>query len=65
MTVFLEEKGSLSSIFLRQGLYVAQAGLELEILMSQPPRRWDYRHVPPYLASICSFWRKCPSNTQG
>jgi hypothetical protein len=28
----------------RQGIYVAQAGLKLTILLPLPPQRWDYRH---------------------
>jgi hypothetical protein len=28
---------------------VVQAGLELLILLLQPPEYWDYRHVPPLL----------------
>jgi hypothetical protein len=31
-------------------MYVAQTGLELEILLSQDPDCWDYRHVPQLLA---------------
>jgi hypothetical protein len=27
--------------------YKAQVGLELVILLSQPPEYWDYRHVLP------------------
>jgi hypothetical protein len=30
--------------------YVAQAGLELMILLHQPLECWDYRCVPPHLA---------------
>jgi hypothetical protein len=29
------------------GTHVAQTGLELEILLPQPPECWDYRYVPP------------------
>jgi hypothetical protein len=29
--------------------FVAQAGLKLEILTSQSPEFWDYRHVSPYM----------------
>jgi hypothetical protein len=33
---------------LRQDLnYIAQAGLELSILLPQPPQYWDYRRAPP------------------
>jgi hypothetical protein len=31
--------------------YVAQSGLELTILLPQPPKCWNYRHVPPCLAN--------------
>jgi hypothetical protein len=30
--------------------YMAQARLELEILLPQPPEYWDYRCVPSYPA---------------
>jgi hypothetical protein len=33
-------------LFETGSLYVAQAGLELEILLPQPPKRWDERYVP-------------------
>lgn len=32
--------------------FVAQAGLELTILLPQPPKRWGHRHTPPHLDSI-------------
>jgi hypothetical protein len=32
--------------------YVAQAGLELLILLSQLPKCWDYRCVPAYLVNV-------------
>jgi hypothetical protein len=35
--------------------YVAQAGLQLAVLLPQPPKFWDYRHVPPCLAMLLSF----------
>lgn len=31
-------------------LLVAQVALKLEIFLSQSPKCWEYRHVPPYLA---------------
>jgi hypothetical protein len=34
---------------------VAQAGLELEILLPQPLKGWDYRCAPPFLASTISL----------
>jgi hypothetical protein len=33
---------------------VVQAGLKLAILLSQPPACWDYRAVPPGLATVSS-----------
>jgi hypothetical protein len=36
-----------SGIFETSSHSVAQADLELTILLSQPPKRWDYRCVPP------------------
>jgi hypothetical protein len=32
--------------------WVAQAGLEVKILLPQIPECWDYRHVPPYLVEM-------------
>jgi hypothetical protein len=29
---------------------VTQGGLELTILLPQPPEHWDYKHKPPHLA---------------
>jgi hypothetical protein len=31
--------------------YIAQPGLELTILLPQPPKCWDYRHAPTHVAS--------------
>jgi hypothetical protein len=37
--------------FLETGsLYIAQAGLELMILLPHPAKCWDYGHAPPCLA---------------
>lgn len=33
--------------------YVAQAGVELKILLHRPPQCWDFRPVPPHLAKLC------------
>jgi hypothetical protein len=35
--------------------YVAEAGLELVILLPQPIKCWDYRHEIPYPASSNSL----------
>jgi hypothetical protein len=35
--------------------YVAQAGLEIKILLLHPPKSRDYRHVPPSLAIFLYF----------
>jgi hypothetical protein len=29
---------------------IAQASLELQTFLPQPPKCWDYRHVPPHPA---------------
>lgn len=34
---------------------VAQAGLEFEILLSQPPEPWKYRCASPQPAQYCRF----------
>jgi hypothetical protein len=36
--------------------YVGQTGLKLVILLSQPPKCWDYRCVPPYQAGHRFLW---------
>ena len=44
-----------SSFILKQGLIklgrakVPEAGCEPAILLSQPPKYWDYKHAPPCL----------------
>jgi hypothetical protein len=35
--------------------YVAQAGLEFEIFLPQPPEYWDYSHATPSLTFTESF----------
>lgn len=36
---------------------VDQASLDLAILLPQPPRFWDYRHVSPTPSSSLYFWQ--------
>jgi hypothetical protein len=38
--------------------YVAQAGLELSILLSQPAKGWDYRQAPTVGFLIISFEKR-------
>jgi hypothetical protein len=40
-------------VFETRTCYIAQAGLELVILLPQPPEYWDYGDAPP-----------CPAKTQ-
>jgi hypothetical protein len=35
--------------------YVTQPGLELPIVLPQPPECWDYRRAPPHLAYTLTF----------
>ena len=35
--------------------YIAEAGFEPVILLSQLPKYWDYRHAPPLLALFLFF----------
>lgn len=37
-----------------------QAGLNFTILLPQPSKYWDYRHVPPGPALLPIFTRKSP-----
>jgi hypothetical protein len=37
--------------------HVAQTGLELLVLLLQPPEYWDYRCTPPYPA-LCTVDKK-------
>jgi hypothetical protein len=41
---------------------VAQAGVELKILLSQPPECWDYKHAPKCLAEL-PIWEVSPSDS--
>jgi hypothetical protein len=48
---------------------VAKAGLELVILLPQPPECWDYRCAPPHPENFCFLpctvvilWFSCPQN---
>jgi hypothetical protein len=36
-------------VFVIESCWEAQAGLELTVLLPLPPKRWDYRDVPPLL----------------
>jgi hypothetical protein len=36
--------------------YVVQAGLELTILLPQPPEWWDYRYVPGSQLLNLTLW---------
>jgi hypothetical protein len=42
--------GSLFCLFWAGSYYITQAGLEFAILLPQPPKCCDYRHVPSCLA---------------
>jgi hypothetical protein len=50
-----ETRGAFGGLFLFLfGIgshYLAQAGLELMILLPQPPKCWDGRHTPPHLVT--------------
>jgi hypothetical protein len=39
--------------------YVAESGLELEVLLPQPPECWGYRNAPSLLASCYNLWCFC------
>lgn len=41
-------KSKLFIFFFEMVLYLAQAGLEVSILLPQPLKYRDYRYVPPY-----------------
>jgi hypothetical protein len=53
---FFSDRVSLCSLGLPQTCNVDQAGLEFEILLPQPPKCWDCRHVPPCLALWGGDW---------
>jgi hypothetical protein len=42
-------------LFLKQGLTLAQAELELMIILPLPPKCWDYRHDQLSVTSIQRF----------
>jgi hypothetical protein len=44
-----------------QPTHVSQAGLELEILLPQPPKCWNYSWVPSHLALLLSLSIPCSS----
>lgn len=37
------------------GLNIAQVGLELLVLLSLPPKYWDYKHVAPLMVLTQNF----------
>jgi hypothetical protein len=44
--IWMKTCSKLPFICLTGSLYTAQADLELSILLSQPPKCWDYKHAP-------------------
>jgi hypothetical protein len=44
------ERTLVGGVFETRFCYVAQAVLELKILLPQLPKCWDYRRVPPHPA---------------
>jgi hypothetical protein len=45
-----------SSFFETGSRYVAQAGLELLIILPQSPACWDYGRIPPFEELFCKFY---------
>jgi hypothetical protein len=45
-----EHEVSILKKKIRVSRYIVQIGLKLSILLPQPSKCWDYRHVPPLLA---------------
>jgi hypothetical protein len=50
-----KERERWGLLFETSSCYIAQGGLKLVSLLSQPLRCWDYRHVAPHLASFVLF----------
>lgn len=43
------------SLFEAGSYYIGQASLDFEILLSQPPEFWEYRHVSPLPSCLQQF----------
>jgi hypothetical protein len=42
----------LFELFFFQARFQKQYDLQLKILLPQPSKHWDYRHVPPHLTYL-------------